>query len=30
MAGGAAVLGVPVYASMRKQMTKPEPVGEYR
>jgi APA family basic amino acid/polyamine antiporter len=30
MAGGAAVLGIPVYAAMRKTMTKPEPVGEYR
>jgi basic amino acid/polyamine antiporter, APA family len=30
MAGGAAILGFPVYASMRKQMTRPEPVGEYR
>jgi APA family basic amino acid/polyamine antiporter len=30
MAGGAAILGVPVYAAMRKTMTKPEPVPEYR
>jgi len=30
MAGGAAVLGVPVYASRRKQMTEPEPVPDHR
>jgi APA family basic amino acid/polyamine antiporter len=30
MAGGAALLGVPVYASQRKHMTEPQPVGEYR
>ena len=30
MAGGASVLGVPVYLSMRGSMTQPEPVPDYR
>ena len=30
MAGGAALLGIPVYASQRKRMTEPEPIPDYR
>ena len=30
MAGGAALLGIPVYLSQRKTMTEPAPVPEYR
>lgn len=30
MAGGALVLGIPVYRSQRGRMTAPEPVGAYR
>ena len=30
MAGGAALLGIPVYFSQRKTMTEPAPVPEYR
>jgi APA family basic amino acid/polyamine antiporter len=29
MAGGAALLGIPVYLSQRSRMTEPEPVPEY-
>jgi hypothetical protein len=29
-AGVAMLLGIPVYARMRNQMTEPEPVPEYR
>lgn len=30
MAGGASLIGVPVYLSMRDSMTEPEPVPDYR
>ncbi|CAN5120494.1 amino acid permease [soil metagenome] len=30
MAGGASVLGIPVYLTMRDSMTQPEPVPDYR
>jgi basic amino acid/polyamine antiporter, APA family len=30
MAGGASVIGIPVYLSMRGQMTQPDPVPDYR
>ena len=30
MAGGAGILGIPVYLSMRGKMVEPEPVPEYK
>ena len=30
MAGGALLLGIPVYAAQRGKMTEPEPVPDYR
>jgi APA family basic amino acid/polyamine antiporter len=30
MAGGAAVLGIPVYLSQRGSMTEPAPVPDYK
>ena len=30
MAGGALLLGIPVYLAQRGQMTEPEPVPAYR
>jgi hypothetical protein len=30
LAGGALVLGIPVYLSQRSHMTEPEPVPAYR
>ena len=30
MAGGAAVLGIPVYLAQRGLMTEPDPVPEYK
>ena len=30
MAGGAALLGIPVYLSQRGSMTEPAPVPEYK
>jgi APA family basic amino acid/polyamine antiporter len=30
MAGGAAVLGIPVYLAQRDSMTEPAPVPEYK
>ena len=30
LAGGALLLGIPVYAALRGQMTEPDPVPAYR
>src|SRR5215472_3034946 len=30
LAGGALLLGIPVYAAQRRKMTEPQPVPEYR
>jgi APA family basic amino acid/polyamine antiporter len=30
LAGAALLLGVPVYAAMRRTMTEPEPIPKYR
>ena len=30
MAGGASIIGIPVYLSMRDAMTQPDPVPDYR
>jgi APA family basic amino acid/polyamine antiporter len=30
LAGGALLLGIPVYLSRRGKMTEPEPIPEYR